>query len=126
MIPILWQTTAEVNLLDKFRAIMHDVSVKLDQLPPAERLPYILNIVDKKPRAAYFQTQQVTAHARGAMEHLNRGRAAKTQFSAAHLADRTPWGTMLPADCPLDEPLSEEDFMLTAGLSEWLLKQSKL
>ena len=52
------------------------------------------------------------------------GQFSGVPFTDQHLQGHEPWGTVLSDDAILDQPLSEEDFMLLWGLSGWLLQLS--
>ena len=49
----------------------------------------------------------------------------KLALSAEHLRGKSPQGCVLPESVNLDEPLSQDDFLLSFAMCKWLFKESK-
>ena len=125
VIPIVWQDTATQVLTNQLKEIMLKESEKVAAMNPEERLPYVIKVIVAKHRRAYFHDLPVTATAKERMANRNQVAPGAPQFSMAHLDGHPTLGCRLGPDVPLDEPMTQEDFLLTFGLCRWLVGQQK-
>ena len=122
IIPVQWETTAEVDVYRQFRTIMMDKFADLRVLSPDAALCNFWDTVNVyKPKAAVFSEQPVSLEAVAQMDMYNMGQFSGVPLTDQHLQGQEPWGAVLSDDTILDKPLSERDFMLLWGLSVWLM-----
>ena len=125
IIPVLWETRSEIDVYHRFREVMEHKFSEFRELSPCQAWSKFWDTVDVyKPKAAIFSNQQLSADAVGRMDIYNTGHFSSVPVTDEHLQCHEPWGTLLSEDAILDQPLSEEDFMLLWGLSVWLMHMS--
>ena len=123
VVPLVWQDTTSQALTDRLKEIMLGEADKIAAMSPEDRLPYVTSKLAESQHRQYFSRTEVTFTAMQRMADRNSVAPGAPQFSYLHLADKELYGCRIPLTVPLDEPLSQDDFLLVFGLSRWLLWQ---